>query len=477
MEAKKIAILDIIQDGGKINVLSNIEDAIEQAKLDIVSLDETIDSVDGLKPNCDKLDYALSACSGALCGLIDIFLIGKPGESPLGNITDKWFENRTCDFAKLCGWNGAKDGSDPLKSAIGFLERHYHIPYDQRGMGDAGSEIFGLNAKNHHFKSLGHNPSLLGLFFSILNQFTNTSDFISDGKQMELLEADGGFELKGNSVTAKLWCGFTNWFCHLMSDVSGSSGGKGRGMGIPSPLWTWTNDIISIKSKLNIPVFQFDKDVNNLALNIYEQGFDLRFQTAQTIPVIINELVVRLFYSIRRLIKYHKETDKANYSFKGLWKACEPFSNPTVKRMLTIAHATFCLIDITDATVRGFVSGGGNFNGIEFFLRLNVAGVGRFSICLFGEAKRAINIHRTKNEAILAEKQKTIVENYIEGLNTLKAKYDDEDYLSFVDDLKVNDYKSAFTKTVSLAKLREVPSRNRLETKNDIDNYFNPKRL
>lgn len=344
-------------------------------------------------------------------------------------------------------------------------------------MGDAGSEIFGLNAKNHHFKSLGHNPSLLGLFFSILNQFTNTSDFISDGKQMELLEADGGFELKGNSVTAKLWCGFTNWFCHLMSDVSGSSGGKGRGMGIPSPLWTWTNDIISIKSKLNIPVFQFDKDVNNLALNIYEQGFDLRFQTAQTIPVIINELVVRLFYSIRRLIKYYKETDKANYSFKGLWKACEPFSNPTVKRMLTIAHATFCLIDITDATVRGFVSGGGNFNGIEFFLRLNVAGVGRFSICLFGEAKRAINIHRTKNEAILAEKQKTIVENYIEGLNTLKAKYDDEDYLSFVDDLKVNDYKSAFTKTVSLAKLREVPSRNRLETKNDIDNYFNPKRL
>ena len=32
-----------------------------------------------------------------------------------------------------------------------------------------------------------------------------------------------------------------------MSDVSGSSGSKGRGMGIPSPLWTWTNDIIAIK--------------------------------------------------------------------------------------------------------------------------------------------------------------------------------------------------------------------------------------
>ena len=71
MEANKIAILDITQDGSKINALSNIENAIEQAHLDIVSLNETIDSVDGLKPNCDKLDYTLSACSGALCGLID----------------------------------------------------------------------------------------------------------------------------------------------------------------------------------------------------------------------------------------------------------------------------------------------------------------------------------------------------------------------------------------------------------------------
>lgn len=477
MEANKIAILDITQDGSKIYALSSIEDAIEQAQLDIVSLNETIGSVEGLKPNCDKLDYALSVCSGALCGLIDIFLIGKPGESPLGTITDKWFENRTCDFAKRCGWNGAKDGSDPLKSAIGFLERHFHVPYDQRGMGDAGCEVFGLNAKNHHFKSLGHNPSLLGLFFSMLNQFTNTSHFISDGKQIELIEADQSFELKGNSISSKLWCGFSNWFCHLISDVSGSSGSKSRGMGIPSPLWTWANDIISIKSKLNIPVFQFDKDVNNLALNIYEQGFDLRFQTAQTIPVIINELVVRLFYSVRRLIKYYKVTDKADHSFKGLWKACEPFSNPTIKRMLTIAHATFCLVDITDATIRGFVSGGGYFNGVEFFLRLNVAGVGRLSICLYGETKRAINIHRAQNEAILAEKQKTIVENYIEALYTLKAKYDDEVYLSFVDDLKADDFKSALAKSASLSKHRNVPSDKRLETKNDIDNYFNPKRL
>ena len=470
MDTDKIVILDIDQTEDKFSYHSNIESALTQANLDIETLNETIESVNVLKPACDKIDYTLSACSGALCGLLDVFFVGKPGESPLGNITDEWFGNRTCDFAKLCGWKGAKEGKDPLKSAIAYLERHYHVPYDQRGMGDAASFVYDLNAKNHHFKSLGHNPSLLGLFFSILNQFTNSSHFISDGQMIELVEADGKFELQGNSIPAKLWCGFSNWFCHLMSDISGSSGSSGRGMGIPSPLWTWTNDIIVIKSKLNIPVNQFDKDVSELALNMYKEGFDFRFQTAQVIPVFINELIVRLFYSIRRLIKYYKSTDKNDQSFKGIWSACKPFSNPTVKRMLTVAHGTFCLVDISDATIRGFVSGGGNFNPLEFFLRLNVAGIGRFTICLYGEAKRIMNVHQTEKEARSAEREKTIVEDYIEGLNILKDKYNDQEYLTFIDDLKSNDYILAFAKSASLATKRGAPAP--LNTKQDIDIYF-----
>jgi hypothetical protein len=111
-----------------------------------------------------------------------------------------------------------------------------------------------LNPTNHHIKSLGHNPTLLGLFCSILDQFTNQSHFVSGGELISLQNADGKFELRGKSVPAKLFCGFVNWFGHLISDISGSAGSKGRGMGIPSPFWAWTNDIIAIKRKLNIPV-------------------------------------------------------------------------------------------------------------------------------------------------------------------------------------------------------------------------------
>lgn len=470
-KTEDFALLEISENNNKLNYTSSIQSALSQAELEIRNIDETIESVKSLKPNCDAIDYALAASSGALCGIIDVFLVGKPGESPLGNITDKWFENRVCGFAKICGWKG--NDKNPTKSAIGFLERYFKVPYDQRGCGDAGQFVFELTPSNHHFKSLAHNPSLLGLFFSILDQFTNSSHFISDGQLVELVDADGQFELRGNSVMGKLWCGVVNWFGHLVSDVSGSSGSKGRGTGIPSPLWTWVNSIIAIKAKLNLPVNQFDKDVNDLALNLFKKGYDSRFQATQAIPVLINELIVRLFYAIRRLIKYYTETEKENRSFKNMWSACEPFRNVTVKRMLTVAHGTFCLIDIGDATIHGFVSGAGYFNPVEFFLRLNLVGVGRFTISLYGETKRAINYHKAEKEALLAKREKTILENYISGLNTLKELYDDEEYLTFVDDLSNNEYILAFTKTSSLARLRGVDESKILKTKQDIDAYFN----
>lgn len=460
--------LSVLND--RLEYTSSIDDALKFAESEIQSLDETIESIKGLKPECDKLDYALAASSGALCGIIDIFLVGKPGESSLGDITDKWFEERTKDFAKMCGWD--PDGEKSLSSAIRHLEKKFKIPYDQRGMGDAASFIFDLNASNHHFKSLAHNPTLLGLFFSILDQFTNTSHFVSGGELISLQEADDKFELRGNNIPSKLFCAFVNWFGHLISDMSGSSGSKGRGMGIPSPLWAWTNDIIAIKRKLNIPVSEFDQSVNELALNLYKEGYDARFQTTQAIPVLINELLVRLMYSVRRLIKYFSDTTKEERSLKLLWEKCEPFKNPTIKRMLTVAHGTFCVVDAGEATIRSFIAGGGTFNPAEFFMRLNIVGVGRFTISLYGEVKRGINIHNVEKEVLFARREKIIVENYVDGLKILAEKYDDKDLVNFADDLKKGMYISAFEKSVKLAEKRGVSEAEGVKNKTEIDAYF-----
>lgn len=472
---EKLILADLCINDNHFEFASNIYTAMKSAELEkqvlTEKIEESLETIKELTPQCDKLDYILSASSGALCGVIDIFLVGKPGESPLGNITDKWFEERTKDFAKLCGWKDKKNKG--IKSAIGFLERKFKIPYDLRGAGDAAKDVFDLNPGNHHFKSLGHNPTILGLFFSILDQFRNTATFVTGGELISLQDAVKDFNLQGNDIPSKIFCGFKNWFGHLMSDISGSSGSKGRGMGIPSPFWSWTNDIIAIKRKLNIPVSEFDKAINKLALEIYKQGYDVRFQTTQAIPVFINELIVRFIYSVRRLINYFVSTEKKDRSFKNMWKTCEPFSNATVKRMLTVAHGVFCLVDISDATVRGFISGAGNFNVTEFALRLNIIGVGRFAISLYGEGKRAIKKGHAKEEHYYLVREKNILENYIEGLKVLSVAYDDKELLTFTEDLLNSKlYKIGFMKSIELAKKRKVASEDILESKVDIDNYF-----
>ncbi|KAA1039443.1 MULTISPECIES: hypothetical protein [Bacteria] len=465
-----------VEDGG-FDFSTSIADAMAKAETELVVLNETVDSIKGLKPDCDKLDYILATSSGALCGIIDIFLVGKPGESPLGNITDKWFVARMIDFAKLC--NPEKKNFDNLDSALRFLEKKFKVPYDQTGLGDAGKTIFDLTAKNHHFKSLAHNPSLLGLFFSILDQFSNTSHFVTDGQLVSLQQADEKWELRGGNIPSKLFCGFANWIGHLISDVSGSSSSaaKGnRGTGLPSPLWTWTNDIIAIKAKLGLSVTETDKAMNELALNIFEKGYDIRFQTAQAIPVFLNELLVRLIYAIRRLFRYFSEIPKTERSFALMWKKCEPFSNATVKRMLTVAHGTFCLVDVGDAVGRSLIAGGGTFNAVEFVLRLNVVGVGRFAISLYGETRRAISYNHAKKEFDFASKETVIVSNYIEGLKILAHQYDDHHLLMFISDFEKSDaYIEAFGKSVTLAEVRNVPVNRILKSKPDIDKYFGGK--
>ena len=454
---------------------SDINSALVTARLELQAvtekLEENLSTIKKLTPECDKIDYVLAASSGAICGVLDVFLVGKPGESPIEDITDKWFENRTMDFAKMCGWDDSNNNS--LSGAIKHLEKKFKIPYDQRGAGDAASWVFDLSPKNHHFKSLGHNPTLLGLFFSILDQFTNTSHFVSGGELISLQDTDGKFELQGKNVPSKMFCGFINWFGHLISDMSGSSSSKGRGMGIPSPFWSWTNDIIAIKRKLNIPVSEFDKSFNELALEIYKQGYDVRFQAVQAIPVFVNELLVRSMYSIRRLIRFFTTTEKPGRTFSSLWKACEPFSNATVKRMLTVAHGTFCLVDAGDAVARGFITVGGTFNVAEFFMRLNIVGVGRFTISLYGEASRGIKRHSLKEEVVVLRREKIIVADYVEGLKFLAEVYDDKELLLFTQELKEsNMYIKAFEKSTLLAEKRNVPKDQILRNKADIDAYF-----
>ena len=130
---------------------------------------------------CDRYDYLAAIGCGAIGGIIDIFFLGSPKDSKLTKFTDKQVDNMVMKFAKMTGWKPKQDKENSIASAIGFLEKKFKVNYDQRHGADVGG-IFDMNTKNHHMKSLAHAPDIVGLFFSILNQFTSTATFIANGK-------------------------------------------------------------------------------------------------------------------------------------------------------------------------------------------------------------------------------------------------------------------------------------------------------
>ncbi len=298
---------------------------------------------------CDKYDYLISVGCGAVAGLVDIFLVGSPGNSVLGRWTDSQVDKTVMAFAKKCGWLPKDKNESNVSSAIGFFERNFQVNYDQRHSADINN-LFDMSTKNHHMKSLAHSPDIIGLFFSILNQFTSTSSFLSDG-QLITISTDT-YELYGNNFIAKLFSGVANWFGHIVSDVAGSSGASGRGSGVVIPFY-------ELFSLCDFGKFQVGKNRNTLATvatKVFQEGYDVRFGLTMSIPVILCELSIKLMWAIRR-----------HFFYKRPLAECIPSRrHDDLRVMLIIGDGVLCLMDGVDSAIR---SGG---NWVNFFLRLNI---------------------------------------------------------------------------------------------------------
>lgn len=329
------------------------------------------------KDKCDKYDYLVAVACGAIGGMIDIFLVGAPKDSILGNWTDKQVDNAVRKYAKLMGWNPKEGNSQNTASAIGFLEQKYKVNYDQRSSKDVGNQ-FALATKNHHMKSLAHSPSIVGLFFSLLNQFTGTSTFIDNGKIITVNSATS--ELIGGNFISKIFCGIANWFGHIMSDIAGSKGSTERGTGVVIPFY----ELFGL-----CKVGSFTKDKNDfatIATKAFQKGYDFRFGLTMAIPVVITDLSIRLIWAVRQRYQYQRPL-----------KECIPTqSHADLRVMLLIGNGTLCVMDAMDAGIRS----GGNF--LNFFMRLNLIAWFRFIMLVIKEVCLRIGIRGAIDKVIEA---------------------------------------------------------------------------
>lgn len=339
---------------------------------------------------CDVYDYMIAGTVGVLGGLVDIFFVGAPGEGLLGTWTDAATDKAVQGFALLCGWTPPEEGRDVTKSAIGFLERTFRVNYDQRYGADVGN-AFTMSTQNHHIKSLAHSPDIVGLFFSILGQFTDTAHFVDHGR-LVMVSTDAA-ELRGSGVAGKIFAGFVNWLGHLFSDVAGSSGAQRRGSGIPMPFF-------NLLQFVNAGEFgQYRQSFSTICVQVFEKGYDFRHGMAMFIPVALTEVFVRVMYMLKHHFCHHEALSRHHALTM----------TPELRRMLLVAHGVLCLLDAGDAALR---SGG---NMVAFLARTNLVGWTRFSLLAMKELKTILkcgHIDETKLDAWLESEYQCILPSY-----------------------------------------------------------------
>ena len=177
-----------------------------------------------LSNQADNLDYLLSIGSGLLCGLLDILWVGNFNLERGRNIASGEIDKFVVKTANLLGCK-----KDDLESSVKFLERKFPIP------SDGNTPDFG-GGLQHHLRDFAHHPTVVGLTFSILTQFTYKSyGTDTNGKFMIVNVTDASKKLIGDDVPTKIMLGTVTWFFHLVSDVAGSAVLLGKVAELESP--------------------------------------------------------------------------------------------------------------------------------------------------------------------------------------------------------------------------------------------------
>lgn len=375
----------------------------------IFDLDSQIDL---LQSHADSLDYVVAISSGVLCALLDTLWTGTFSLERGRKLASEQVGSFVLWSAKLTGYKG-----EDISGAVRHLENLFPLA------SDGNTPDFG-GGKQHHLRDFAHHPTVFGLVFSLLTQFTGYSYGTDrDGLFIEVPVTEKSQKYLGSNLPTKLFLGTVTWFFHLVSDMAGTSStaSLSGGTGIPGPLLSLAKELSSL------PIFHSD-DANSpspasvllskffngtISVQRDAQGhiipdtvvpLDLRGELGvalelgrQALPVIANECLVRCFYFLRtwgRKLK-EKRISCAEALDNFPWKDC--LAGPTLNRMLTVATGVFTGLDLSEAVLSG-----------KIWVSVNYVGVGRFSVAIGLEMAQSL---RRRNLRQLRDMYDTIQKN------------------------------------------------------------------
>lgn len=403
--------------------------------------------IDRLANHADGIDYAISVTSGVVTGFIDVFFVGEWNFAEAKKESYKEINKKVIDFAKkqpdyIPYCNFALEGKgmprrkpkdpDRLETAIGFLEWKFHLPGD----GAYSTGQYGIDGYTHRLDDLCHHPTIVGLICCIIVQFTGSTMYVNKfGEDINIpISVNEYGNFVGNNPITKLFSGIVNWFItcaktisvrkgHLMSDIATSASLPGSFLSTIMELASipcfrnkdflqklrlaFKNGIGTGTGQINLGTFNalFEGAQSKLDITTEKAiGHELK---RQALPVVINELLVRASYFIRRLIGELKEKRDI---LSVEWRNVIPFNNRTIVRMMTIATGTFTAIDMADAAIR---SASKSVDVASFFanmiLRVNFVGVGRFAVAVVSDVGMGVSRSIKRNERIKLQQERFLL--------------------------------------------------------------------
>ena len=146
--------IEVVTDPKEISVEAN---ELESTIFDLNS------KIEMLSSKADKWDCLVALGSGIVCGIIDMFWVGEFSLAEGRDISSQKVDEIVKKISKMMGCE-----SDDIKNCVKFLEDKFPIP------ADGNTPDFG-GGLQHHLRDFAHHPTIVGLVFSLLTQFTYKS--------------------------------------------------------------------------------------------------------------------------------------------------------------------------------------------------------------------------------------------------------------------------------------------------------------
>ena len=265
----------------------------------------------------DRWDYAIAGGCGLFAAMLDLLFVKAPAKptttkwtKDVDGVFNQWVQQA---FNRLLPPDVSKELS---KWTIGGAD-------SSTVAGLFGAPPGTVSPTNHRLRSLSHDP-ILGFLFGVLDMIRGTCTVVGrDGLKV--------YPTRQGSVDGGLFPLLGRLFGHLLSDVNApSSPNSNRGMGLPAPFMGILRMFDSLPE---------GSDLGKTIEYMYVNGYDLRQFAAASIPMLIMEVMMRVFYAVKQVKLAGSPLGEAVIDTIPLKM------NPRFRMMLAMAYGTVAAVN------------------------------------------------------------------------------------------------------------------------------------